>query len=284
MNYSVILFYKYVQLADPEAVRASQRALCEELGLKGRVLLAEEGINATLAGTTLAIDEYIQAMRQDERFRDITYKRDEAGEIPFPRLRIKVRPEVVTLGAEVDLANTAPRLTPAEFHEFIQDPNVILFDARNNYEAAIGKFAGAVTPDIKLFKDLPAVLDQYEDLKDKTVVTYCTGGIRCEKASALMRERGFKNVYQLEGGIIEYAKAFPDGAFEGECFVFDDRMNVAFNDQPKLLGRCLHCETPTNTYRNCANPKCNALMLVCPEHDQSGATCSEACANVLATS
>ena len=262
MTYSVILYYKYVSIDDPEAVRLQQRALCERLCLKGRVLLAHEGINGTLAGTTEAIDAYIAAMRTSGYFHDMSYKRDATATVPFPRLRIKVRPEIVSLGIEVDLGETAPKLTPAQFHAAIKDPSVVLFDARNNYESAIGKFAGAVTPDIELFKDLPGALEDYAELKDKTVITYCTGGIRCEKASALMRRQGFNDVYQLEGGIIEYAKAYPEGAFEGECFVFDERMNVAFNEVPALLGRCRLCEAPTNTYRNCAYPACNALMLV----------------------
>lgn len=282
MNISVILFYKYVSLPDPEAVHRAQRELCESLGLKGRILLAEEGINGTLAGPTTAIDTYIQTMRNDKFFFDVAYKRDETSAVPFPRLRIKVRSEIVTLGVDVDPVNTAPKLTPAQFHALIQDPDVILFDARNNYESAIGKFKGAITPDIKLFKELPDALDQYGSLKDKTIVTYCTGGIRCEKASALMRESGFASVYQLEGGIIEYAKAYPEGAFEGECFVFDERMSVGFTDTPELLGQCRHCDTPTNSYKNCANPRCHDLLLVCSTCNDERVTCSETCAEILA--
>jgi UPF0176 protein len=263
MNTSVILYYKYVRLPDPEATRLAQRQLCEELGLKGRIWLAKEGINGTLAGPTADIDAYIASMNQDEYFAGIAYKRDETTSVPFPRLRIKVRPEIVTLGVAVDPAKTAPKLTPAQFHELLQDPGVVLLDARNGYESAIGRFKGAVTPDINLFKELPEALAQYEDLKGKTVITYCTGGIRCEKASALMLQQGFSSVYQLEGGIIEYAKAFPDGAFEGECFVFDNRMKVGFTPNPEQLGRCHRCTAATNDYRNCANDRCHELLLVC---------------------
>ena len=265
MSHAVLLYYKYVNLPDPEAEMAAQRELCTRLGIKGRILLATEGINGTLAGTPEAVEEYVAYMKAHPHFSDIQYKRDTHPTQPFPRLRIKVRPEVVTLGVDVDPAQTAPRLTPEQFNDMIKDPNVVLFDARNNYESAIGRFKNAVTPDIPLFKDLPEALDEYEDLKDKTVVTYCTGGIRCEKASALMRTRGFKNVYQLDGGIIKYAQAYPEGAFEGECFVFDDRMSVAFTDHPKALGSCVHCDGATNDYHNCALPNCNDLVLICED-------------------
>lgn len=139
-----------------------------------------------------------------------------------------MRSEIVTLGVKTDLTAAGTKLTPTQFHDLIQDPDVVVFDARNNYESAIGKIRGAITPNISLFKELPEALNCYEELKEKKVVTYCTGGIRCEKASALMIKRGFKHVYQLEGGIINYAKNYPDGASEGECFVFDDRMSVVF--------------------------------------------------------
>jgi len=263
MSNAVLLYYRYVTIPDPEAEMLYQRELCQRLGLKGRILLAEEGINGTVAGTRQAAGAYITAMNEHALFAGIDYKRDEVAGQPFPRLRIKVRPEIVTLGEAVDLRDTATKLTPAEFHELARDPEVVFFDARNDYESAIGRFRGAVTPSIKLFKDLPAALGDYDDLKDKKVVTYCTGGIRCQKVSALMKQRGFKDVYQLEGGIIKYAQAYPDGAFEGECFVFDDRMSVGYADQPKLLGSCRLCGVSTNAYRNCANPQCNDLMLVC---------------------
>lgn len=278
MTQAVLLYYKYVKLPDPATEMAAQRELCTRLGLKGRILLAEEGINGTVAGSPEAADAYIAAMEAHPYFAGIQYKRDTAEAQPFPRLRIKVRPEIVTLGVDVDPSDTATHLSPAEFHKLIQDPDVVLFDARNNYESAIGRFRGAVTPDISLFKDLPAALDDYEDLKDKTVVAYCTGGIRCEKASALMKRQGFKNVYQLDGGIIKYAQAYPEGAFEGECFVFDERMSVAFNDDPALLGACRHCGEATNTYRNCANVKCNDLMLVCESCQVDGRSRCPECA------
>lgn len=282
MTTTVLLYYKYVRLPDPEAEAVAQRALCQALGLKGRILLAGEGINGTVAGPRAATDAYIEYMNAHPQFGGIQYKQDDTTAVPFPRLRIKVRPEIVTLGVEVDPAATARRLTPAQFHELATRPDVVLFDARNNYESAIGRFRGAVTPDISLFKELPNKLETYSDLKHKTVITYCTGGIRCEKASALMRTQGFTDVYQLEGGIIEYAKAYPSGAFEGECFVFDDRMSVGFTDTPAQLGDCHFCTANTNQYHNCANPECNDLILICPACRQSGKRLCRTCQTAIA--
>jgi UPF0176 protein len=194
-------------------------------------------------------------------------------------LRVKTRDEVVTLEAAVDMGQTAPRLSPQEFNRMIQDPEVVLFDARNNYESAIGRFKNALTPDIALFKELPAALDQYGDLKNKKVITYCTGGIRCEKASALMKQQGFADVYQLDGGIINYAQTFPDGAFEGDCFVFDDRMKVSFRPDSAQLGQCIVCDSATNDYYNCAYKPCNKLVLICPSCRPEQQVCTTECSD-----
>ena len=276
----VLLYYKYVSVADPETERDAQRELCNSLGLLGRILIGQEGINGTVAGPVEATDAYRAAMDEHPLFNNIDYKIDSSDVIPFRKLKVKARSEIVTLGVPTDLARTAPHLSPDEFHELVDDPDVVLFDARNNYEAAIGKFRGAITPDINLFNQLPGVLDNYAELKDKKVVAYCTGGIRCEKATALMIERGFSKVYQLDGGIIKYAQKFPNGAFEGECFVFDERMSVGFTDNPAQLGTCHFCTKPTNQYRNCANPTCNDLILVCQScNDQ--AACGSCCQKLL---
>lgn len=283
MSYTVLLYYKYILVPDPEAERAAQLALCRELGLKGRIIIGEEGINGTVAGTAEATQAYRQAMDQHPLFNSIAYKVDQSETLPFPRLRVRVRPEVVTLETQVDMANTAPRLSPQEFDQMIQNPDVVLFDARNNYESAIGRFKNAITPDIALFKELPEALEQYSDLKDKTVITYCTGGIRCEKASALMRENGFTKVYQLDGGIINYAQNHPDGAFEGDCFVFDDRMKVSFRPDAEQLGTCISCGYSTNDYYNCSYKPCNELILICSDCRPSTLTCSAGCLSQLTT-
>lgn len=277
MHYTVLLYYRYVAIPDPEAEREIQVRLCSGLGLKGRILIGSEGINGTVAGTKEATQSYREAMDARPLMRGIDYKVNTSQQLPFPRLRVRVRSEIVALGETVDLNDTANHLSPEEFNQLIQDPSVVLFDARNNYESAIGKFEGAITPDIGLFRELPAVLDTYDSLRDKKIVTYCTGGIRCEKASALMKQHGFTNVYQLDGGIIKYAQTYPQGAFQGECFVFDDRMKVSFREDPELLGACLHCKTPTNDYYNCGYKPCNRLILLCEGCNPDDPVCSVEC-------
>lgn len=281
MKFTVLLYYRYVAVPDPAAEREAQMNLCREAGLKGRILIGDEGINGTVAGDAAAVRKYLDYMSAHELFSGIQYKTDTTDVMPFPKLKVKVRPEIVTLGADVDVDNTATHLSPEQFNEMIKDPEVVLFDARNNYESAIGRFKGAVTPDIGLFSELPAALGKFEGLKNKKVVAYCTGGIRCEKASALMKQNGFTDVYQLDGGIINYAQAFPEGAFEGECFVFDGRMSMAFNDAPTQLGRCVACAAPTNRYYNCGVKTCNKLILVCDGCSQESLACGDVCRGQL---
>jgi UPF0176 protein len=281
MNYQVLLYYKFVEVIDPEAERDWMLDLCQRLELKGRILIACEGLNGTVSGTRQACAEYMATLNKHPLFQGIEYKIDDVDVAPFPKLRVRARDEIVTLEAPVDMANTAPHITPAELNEMLKDPSVIMFDGRNNYESAIGRFKGAITPDVSLFKDLPDALNQYEDLKEKTIVTYCTGGIRCEKASALMKQKGFKNVYQLDGGIVNYGKQFPDGAWEGDLYVFDKRIKVSFNENSEQLGDCIACEVKTNDYYNCAYHPCNKMMLVCTNCAAETRYCSEECAELL---
>lgn len=278
----IILYYKFVKITDTESVKWWQRELCERLGLKGRILISTEGINGTLGGDFKALKLYKRAMNEHSLFKNIAYKWSDGGSEDFPRLGVKVRSETVTLGLpEVTPENSGEKLKPDEFHEMISsDPDVVLFDARNNYESAIGKFKGAITPDVNNFRDLPEKIKEYSDLKDKKVVTYCTGGIRCETLSALLKQEGFKRVYQLEGGIVKYGEKYGDkGHWEGKCFVFDKRMSIAFSDEPSDIGACVHCDTKTSNYLNCANKICNKLVLVCPNCaiNPSEQCCSEAC-------
>ncbi len=281
----IILYYKFVPIADPETVRLWQRALCEQLGLKGRILISNKGLNGTLGGTIAALKHYKRAMSEHSLFGGIHYKWSDGSASDFPKLSIKARPETVTLGWEppVDeqgIVDGGHRLKPKQLHEFIrQHPDAVLFDGRNEYESAIGKFKNAVTPAVKHFRDFPAELDkpQYQELKTKPVVTYCTGGIRCESLSALMKQKRFQEVYQLDGGIVSYGEEFADdGLWEGQCFVFDKRMSVSFSASSKDIGACIHCQGKTSRYINCANKACNRLMLVCPDCQQE-AVCSPSC-------
>lgn len=269
-DYPVILFYKYVPIADPAGFAEAQRKLCAALGLKGRLLIAHEGINGTLAGTAASIETYLADIKGDSRFADMEIKISEGDEHAFPKLSIKVRPEIVTLNAGPEIvADQDNHLSPAEWkHTLETDPDIVVVDVRNRYESDVGKFENAIACDIDNFRDLPAYTDRLEELKDKKVLMYCTGGIRCEKASALFRSKGFKSVFQLHGGIVTYQKEFGNEHWLGECFVFDQRMTVKVPENLKLISKCAHSGRPTARFVNCLNLRCNRLYLLAEETEQ----------------
>lgn len=267
---TVLLYYKYVPVADPGACMDQHRSLCKELGLKGRILIGTEGINGTLAGTGESTDAYQTWLRAYPEFSDVVFKTSFAEAQPFRKMEIKVRSEIVTLGASEPLdptRDTAPHLSPEEWRRMIEEEDVVLFDVRNRYESEVGRFKGAITPAIENFRELPQVLPQYEALKDKTVLMYCTGGIRCEKASALFRQVGFRRVFQLEGGIVTYGERVGDAHWEGDCFVFDERMMIPVGSSTGKapVGRCCHSGQPTRNVINCLHDPCHRIILVAPE-------------------
>lgn len=269
----ILLYYKFIPLADPEAVRLWQRALCASLNLKGRILLSPHGINGTLGGDTADLKAY--AKETKAYFTDMEFKWSDGGREHFPKLSVKVRPEIVTFGAAGELqvdgngvVGGGKRLTPAGVHELVQSrgEDVVFFDGRNAYEAEVGRFKGAVVPRVAHTRDFMNELEdpKYEALKDKPVVTYCTGGIRCEVLSALMKNRGFKEVYQLDGGIATYGEAYGDeGLWEGGLYVFDGRLTVKFTDKAKDIADCAGCGVKTSDFVNCANVRCNRLLVMC---------------------
>jgi UPF0176 protein len=265
----VILFYKYVPIVDPEAFAADQRALCSSLGLKGRVLIAAEGINGTLAGRVDAVNEYTSALHADPRFADVAFKVSAGDEKTFPKLVVKVRPEIVTLGAGDLVADQQNQLAPAEWKRMIEEEeDVVLLDVRNRFESDAGRFDGAVLCEIENFRDLPQYVEKLEPLKEKKVLMYCTGGIRCEKASALLRSRGFRDVYQLHGGIVTYQEQFGNEHWQGECFVFDQRMTVRIDDGLVQIGRCAHTGRPTSRFVNCLHDPCHKLFILSEEAER----------------
>lgn len=244
-----------------------QRELCTRLNLKGRIIVAEQGINGTLGGKLEDVKAYVKAMNLHPLFKKIQYKWSDGNGDDFPRLSIKVRPELVTLapGEQFDVFNSSKALKPQEWHDYLQQhPDVILLDARNDYESDIGAFKGknTIKPKIKAFRDIKPELDKLP--KDKPILTYCTGDVRCEYLSAYMKHRGFDEVYHLDGGIVKYGQAFgDDGFWEGKCYVFDDRMSIGFSDKTQDIGECVHCGSKTSNYLNCADVSCNAQILVC---------------------
>ena len=276
----ILLFYLFTPLADPDAVRLWQRDLCESLGIRGRILISKDGINGTVGGELKDVKKYVRKTRQYAAFKAIDFKWSEGGGDDFPRLSVKVRDELVSFGAPGELrvdehgvAGGGTRLTPEQLHELVAEKQVTFFDGRNSFEAQIGRFRDAVVPNVDNTRDFVAELDRgaYDHLKNEPVVTYCTGGIRCEVLSSLMINRGFREVYQLEGGIVKYGETFADtGLWEGSLYVFDDRKTIEFSDQAAVIGSCYVCGQSTSRMENCRDLACRAQLTVCDDH--AGAT------------
>lgn len=276
----IILFYKFTPLADPEAIRLWQKTLAESYNLRGRILLSKHGINGTLGGNIDDLKAYVSQTKQFAGFKGTEFKWSDGTGKDFPRLSVKVRDEIVSFGAadevkvnEDGVIGGGKHLKPKQVHELVAEKgdDVIFFDGRNAYEAQVGKFKNAVVPDTRTTKDFIAELEsgKYDDIKDKPVVTYCTGGIRCEILSSLMKNRGFNEVYQMDGGIVKYGETYADdGLWEGSLYVFDDRMGVKFSDKAVDIGQCIHCGGTTSNYENCALKSCNDLVLICEDCKQ----------------
>lgn len=268
MNYQVLLYYNYTPIADPEAFAKAHLAFCKSLDLKGRILVAAEGINGTVSGTKAATDAYMEHMQADERFQDTFFKIDEAEGHAFRKMFVRPRKELVALNLSDDIDPnelTGKYLTPEDFRERLLSEDTIVLDARNDYEYDLGHFRGAIRPDIRNFRELPDwVRANKELLMDKKIVTYCTGGIRCEKFSGWLLKEGFEDVAQLYGGIAAYGKD-PEtrGEFwEGAMYVFDERIKVEINQVGKtIVGKDWFDGTPCERYINCANPRCNRQIL-----------------------
>jgi UPF0176 protein len=276
-EYQILLFYKYVHIENPQEVRDWLFALCQKFGLKGRLIVASEGLNITLEGKTEDTETFIKEMEKDPRFLNIHYKRSEGTGNAFPRLSVKVRPEIVSLHlgvCDVDPnVTTGIHLKPEELHEWINPPaggqkkEFYIVDMRNAYEHMVGKFAGSICPPMENFRDLPKLLKTIEHLKDKTVLTVCTGGVRCEKASGFLIKHGFTNVYQLHGGIVTYMEKYPNEDFLGALYVFDSRLVMHFGEKTniprKIIGKCAKCHQETENMVNCADHFCHRHFLAC---------------------
>lgn len=279
----VVLFYAFTPLKDPEAIRLWQRDLCASLGLGGRIILSHQGINATVGGDVKAVKKYVRTTREYPPFHDIDVKWSEGRGDDFPRLSVRVRDELVSFGApeelEVDESGViggGTHLSPDELHDLVARENVTFFDGRNAFEAEIGRFKDAVVPAVANTRDFVAELDsgKYDHLKNEPVVTYCTGGIRCEVLSAHMVKRGFTQVYQLDGGIATYGERFGDaGLWQGSLYVFDNRMSMRFSDDAVVIGRCRECGDATDRMQNCSDLACREQFVVCAECGASPVYC-----------
>jgi UPF0176 protein len=289
-QYRVLLFYNYVHIEDHEYFAKKHLKFCKELGLKGRILVAEEGINGTVSGTVEQTDAYMQYMHEDPRFKGTWFKIDEAEEHAFKKMHVRPRAELVTLKLEDDHDPNeigGKHLSAKEWNELLkqamEDDDIIILDTRNDYEYELGHFRGAIRPDIKSFRELPEWIEEnLADKKDKKILTYCTGGIRCEKFTGYMVKKGYKDVNQLHGGIVSYGKD-PEAQgkyWDGKCFVFDDRLAVDINltEDATVLTACHHCGKPEYRYVNCANPECDTLHISCKEcEEQYHRSCSTKC-------
>lgn len=264
MKYQVLLYYQYTEIEEPKKFLAEHRELCESLNLKGRIIVAKEGINGTVEGNIVETEKYIEIMRKDSRFADTHFKKSEGNGSVFPKLSIKVRDDIVSSSIKdfkLDPSKaTGKYITPEELHDWIHSKReFFLVDMRNDYEHAVGYFQNSMLAPFKNFRDLPKVLPLLKDIKEETIVTVCTGGVRCEKASGFLVENGFKDVYQLYGGIVSYMEKYPNEDFLGKLYVFDGRVTMGFNlNSPdhKVVGVCKFCKGPAEEYFDCKNIHC----------------------------
>ncbi len=284
-DYRVLLYYKYVPIEEPETFAVEHLNACKEIGLKGRILVSNEGINGTCSGTVEQTDAYMNLMKNDDRFADMDIKIDETAGHAFKKMHVRAREEIVNLSLEEDINPnelTGKRLSPEEWFKQMQDEDTIIIDARNDYEFDLGHFRGAVRPDIENFRDLPEwIRDNKEQFQGKKILTYCTGGIRCEKFSGWLVREGFEDVSQLHGGIATYGKdpIAKGQLWDGQMYVFDERIAVPINQvEQVIVGRDHFDGTPSERYVNCANPVCNAKIISTEENEHLYMrSCSDEC-------
>ncbi len=273
----VILYYAFTPIADPTALMLWQKNLCETLNLKGRIIISEQGINGTLGGKMSDLKKYVKSTRQYPGFKRIDFKWSEGTGRDFPKLKIKIKDELVGFGktdeikvGEKGIIGGGIHLLPEEVDKLVAErsKDVVFFDGRNAFEAKVGRFKNAVIPNTSTTRDFINELEsgKYDHLKNKAVITYCTGGIRCEILSVLMKNRGFQEVYQIKGGVVRYGNKYGDRShWEGSLFTFDDRLTLDFSNDVKLIGTCARCEAKTKSFRNCLNDNCHQLVLLCDE-------------------
>ncbi|MFT5169647.1 MAG: UPF0176 protein [Candidatus Omnitrophota bacterium] len=276
--YEVILYYKFAEIDDTNKFMLTHKRKCVELGLLGRIYLSVQGVNGTVSGTPKQIKAYKSYVTSLEGFEDTEFKQDQCDEVPFKKLIVRVREEIVALKGSIKVdpgKKPGKYLAPHQWKEVLDsEEEITLLDVRNEYESDIGHFEGAICPEAENFFDFEKWLDEQKLSKDKKVLMYCTGGIRCEVFSVFMENKGYKDVNQLHGGIIKYSQEVGDDHYKGKCFVFDDRLTVPIEkNQKEPLTRCVITDVPCDKYLNCYNPECNKLF-ICSEE---GAKKHEGC-------
>ncbi|GAB5527174.1 MAG: rhodanese-related sulfurtransferase [Roseivirga sp.] len=282
-EYSILLYYCYAQIDDHEAYREEHHLFCIENNLRGRIIISPEGLNGTVSGKQADCEAYMAYVKSDARFADTEFKVEESEVQAFAKLHVRVKPEIVhsSLRHINPRERTGTYVEPEEFKELLKAPDedTIFLDVRSNYEHSVGRFKNAMTLDIDNFREFPEKVKELDHLKNKKVVTYCTGGIKCEKASAYLLDQGFENVYQLHGGIIKYGIETGGEDFEGKCYVFDNRITADVNSvNPSIVSKCHITGVPTDRMVNCANPQCNAHIAMSEEAGWlMDGCCSEDC-------
>lgn len=279
MEYKVLAYYSVEPLNDPMREIALHKEFFESRDFRGRIYISEQGINGQSSGRADHADEYMAWMK--ERFQKMPFKVHAANEHAFPKMTVKYRKQLVAVDCPVDFSKVGEHVSPERWKKMLEeeDSDTIVLDVRNDYEWKIGRFAGAELPKLETFRQFPEYAKKLKEEKDpqKTrVMMYCTGGIRCEYFSALMKEEGFENVYQLDGGVINYGLKEGGEKWEGKLFVFDDRLAVPMGEG-EPISECAHCGKPNDVYYNCANMDCNELFLCCPDclKAHKGCCCSE---------
>jgi len=246
---TICALYKFTRLDDFEEIQGPLKIFLDSLNIRGTLLLAKEGVNGTIAGDNDSIMKSLDYLQKDERLVGLEYKFSYSEKPPFKRLKVKLKKEIVTLGvSNIDpIFSSGTYVKPADWNELINDPDVILIDTRNNYEFEIGSFKGSINPNTETFREFPAYTkNNLEKYRDKKIAMFCTGGIRCEKSTAYLKSKGFENVFHLQGGILKYLEEVKEdeSLWEGECFVFDDRVAVKHNLELGKYDQCHACRFP----------------------------------------
>jgi UPF0176 protein len=281
-HYQVLAYYKYIEIDNPEQLMQIQKQLCQKLDLKGRILIAKEGINGTLEGTLENTKEYIKKIQEDPRFLDVNFKQSSGLGNSFPKLSVKVREEIVTtkleykyeIGPNKNL--TGKKISSEKLYSWIhkEKKEFVILDMRNTYEFESGYFENSILPkNLKNFRDLPKILPEIENLKNKTIVTVCTSEVRCEKGSGFLLKHGFKDVYTLQDGIFDYIKKYPNEDFVGKLYVFDERKVISFNSKDpnhKIVGKCHICSSQSENYIDWKTENNRIHGIVCQDCIGSG--------------
>lgn len=282
-KFTIILYYCYAEIKDPVAYREEHHLFCVENNIRGRIIISSEGLNGTVSGLKEDGIKYMEYVKSDPRFAKTEFKIDYFHKHAFSKINVRFKEEIVhsSLRHLDPNIRTGIHLDPTQFKKLKDEEDVVLLDVRSNYEHELGKFKNALTLDIDNFRDFPGKVKELEHLRNKKVVTYCTGGIKCEKASAYLLEQGFTNVYQLHGGIIRYGLEAGGEDFEGKCYVFDNRVAIDVNKvNPSVVSTCHICKTKSDRMVNCANPTCNLHVPICESCGwKLEGACSENCKN-----